>query len=178
MTIEENSKWGREKREKIDDDLEADMYEFICLKAKELGYRHYEVSNFTKDRASKHNLHYWNYDDYCGLGPGAASKIGLERYENTRNIQEYFNHPHQRTIIKLSQQDEAFERIMMGLRVDEGLNLEDFKLKTSIDLVKQYQAIIEKHLSNGHLVINSAQLQTTELGREQLHDIFVDFMLD
>ncbi len=176
LTIEANSKWGREKRQKIDEDLEADMYELICERAQDAGYRHYEISNFCLDKPSIHNLHYWTYDDYLGSGPGAHSKIGHKRLENSRNLQDYLSKPIHKKIIDLSQEDLAFESLMMGLRVDTGINLEKFKFKTGIDCLENYKEVIDKHLKNDLLVIEEKYLKCTEKGRELLHEILVDFI--
>ena len=178
LTIEENSKWGREKRQKIDEDLEADMYEMICDKAKKAGYRHYEVSNFCLNKVSQHNLHYWAYDDYLGCGPGAHSKIGFKRYENTRNLQEYVSNPLNKNIIDLNQEELAFESMMMGLRVDTGIDLKHYKDKIGFDPLSHYQEAIDKHIKNGLLVLEDNHLRANDKGRELLHDILVDFMID
>ncbi len=174
LTIEEHSKWGREKLMKMDEDLEADCYEMIVQKAKDAGYRHYEISNFTKTKPSFHNLHYWAYDDYCGLGPGAHGKIGKQRLENTRNLQAYLQNPLNHEIISLSDEEEAFERIMMGLRVDTGMDIKVFETKTGFDFKTKYRDACLKHAAvlifkNNHVFVN-------EKCRELLHEILVDFM--
>lgn len=178
LTIEENSTWGRQKREKIDEDLEADMYELICSEAKKQGYRHYEISNFTKDKPSLHNLHYWNYDDYVGLGPGAHSKLDFQRLENTRNFQDYIKNPKQKREIELSHKDQVFEHLMMGLRVDTGIDIVGFNQKTGAVLLKDFNEVIQKHLHLDHLRLENGNLKATEKGRELLHEILVDFLAD
>lgn len=178
LTIEPNSKWGREKRKPIDADDEANMYEWIVKRALEVGYRHYEVASFTLNKPSAHNLHYWHYDDYLGIGPAAASKIGYERLDNTRDMQAYFKDPLAKECAILSFEDEAFERLMMGLRLDEGINIEEFNKTTGFDLLKHYQSAIEKHVECGNIILNASHLMTSEKGREVLHEVLVDFMLD
>lgn len=178
LTIEENSAWGREKREKIDEDIEADMYELICEEAIKHGYRHYEISNFTKDRPSMHNLHYWAYDNYLGLGPGAHSKLDCQRIENTRIFSDYIKNPNLKKTIDLSSDDLAFESLMMGLRVDTGIEIKGFNQKTDHDLLKDYDSVIKKHIMDETLTLENGYLKATEKGRELLHEILVDFIQD
>lgn len=178
LTLEEHSTWGRQHREACESDLEASFYELIQVHAQDAGYQAYEVSNFTQNRPSLHNLHYWHYDDYLGLGPGSSSKIGMERWDASRNLQHYVSSPKERQITPLSRDDEAFERIMMGLRVDDGIDLERFKQSTGFDLLDHYKEAWMKHQNLGHLVIQSNHLKTTKQGRAVLHDVLIDFMLD
>ncbi len=178
LTIEENSAWGRQKRQKIDEDIEADMYELICEEALKYGYRHYEISNFTKANPSLHNLHYWAYDNYLGLGPGAHSKLDCQRLENTRNFNDYIKNPNLKKVIDLSSYELAFESLMMGLRVDTGIEIAGFNQKTDHDLLKDYDSVIQKHIKNGYLVLKDGYLKASETGRELLHEILVDFIQD
>ena len=68
------------------------MYKIICNFLKEKGFKHYEISNFAKEGyESKHNLVYWNNEHYYGFGLGASGYISNIRYNNTRNLNEYFN---------------------------------------------------------------------------------------
>ena len=178
LTIEENSEWGRQKREKIDEDIEADMYELICEEAQKHGYRHYEISNFTKNKPSLHNLHYWAYDNYLGLGPGAHSKIDYQRSENTRNFNAYVNQINYKKVIDLTDDDIIFESLMMGLRLDIGIEIEAFNRKTKSDFLKDFERQIKKHQNAGHLILENGTLKASEKGRELLHEILVDFIQD
>lgn len=178
LTIEAHSKWGREGKKAVDEELEGLMYEHILKKAKAQGYQHYEVSSFTKKAHSAHNLHYWGYDDYCGLGPGAASKMGLKRYDNTRNLQAYFKDPLLKEITVLKPTENLFEHIMMGLRMEEGIDLNKLSLKVGMDVYVLYETVIKKQLNLGHLSFENSVLKTTERGRAILHDVLIEFMLD
>lgn len=178
LTLEENSLWGRQNRQPIDAQLEEAMYELICKKCDDEGYSHYEISNFTKGRPSKHNLHYWNYDDYVGCGPKAASKVGNIRTENTSNFLKYAQAEFVHDQIELSPLESAFERIMMGLRLKTGINILEFNQKTGLDFLEHYSSAIQKHRHLKHLELNQTHIRCTEEGRALLHDVLVDFMLD
>ena len=71
--------------------MASDMYDYIVSYLKENEYIQYEVSNFAKDGyKSRHNIGYWEYDDYLGISLSATSKIGNRRYTNTRSFDKYF----------------------------------------------------------------------------------------
>ncbi|MFA5461385.1 MAG: radical SAM family heme chaperone HemW [Sulfurimonas sp.] len=88
---------------------------------KKHGFEQYEISNFGTYK-STHNLGYWRYKDYIGLGSGAVGKLGLQRYYPTSDVEEYINNP---TLIKtesLSQEDKKIEQIFLGLRSCVGVH--------------------------------------------------------
>jgi oxygen-independent coproporphyrinogen-3 oxidase len=106
---------------------------------KEHGFIHYEISNFarSKEYYSRHNRKYWQHIPYLGLGPGAHSFQGGERWWNTNSI-EHYSSSLQKEIKpveaseRLSPDQERLERILLGLRTQEGVALEDV-LGTSKD---------------------------------------------
>ncbi len=95
---------------------------------KQRGFSHYEISNFGTYK-SRHNLGYWQYMDYMGVGSGAVGKLGDRRFYPTRNIEAYISDPLQRDVESLSQEDMRFERIFLGLRSEVGVAAELLKKK-------------------------------------------------
>jgi oxygen-independent coproporphyrinogen-3 oxidase len=102
------------------------QFDEICRKLTSAGYKHYEVSNFAKvGYESRHNLTYWQYQEYLGLGPGAHSRIARSNEifaaERTSNIQQWLNDPigGGRTS-KLSKENVLSEILIMGLRTAQG----------------------------------------------------------
>jgi oxygen-independent coproporphyrinogen-3 oxidase len=151
LTIEENSVFGIKGVKNLDEDTEADLYEFACNYLSENGFEHYEVANFARPGfRSKHNLCYWHYDDFLGLSAGASSKYDHARYDNTRNFTEYCNGNWIAEKIPLSKKDEMFEMLMMSLRLKEGMSLELFRKRFSVDFLdvfqNEYQTAFEKGL--------------------------------
>ena len=70
----------------ISEEMDAKMYKYICKKLKRKGYNHYEVSNFSKEgKESKHNLTYWDNNEYYGFGLGATGYINQMRSRPCRN---------------------------------------------------------------------------------------------
>ncbi|MBR2701158.1 MAG: coproporphyrinogen III oxidase family protein, partial [Erysipelotrichaceae bacterium] len=158
----------------LDEDIEADMYEYIEKVLTENGYIHYEVSNFCKEGyESRHNMGYWLYDDFLGISLGASGKIGNNRYTNTRDFNKYLNEEYIRDEdLELSIEDMKFENIMMSLRTIYGLDIEKFNRKYSCDLEKEY----EKGLKNKYIKIENGHLVCSNL--ELLNNVLLDFMKD
>ena len=85
LIIEEHTKLGIKNVENIDSDLDFEMYQAICGFMKDNGFKHYEISNYSKEGyESKHNLVYWNNEEYYGFGLGASGYINNRRTTNTR----------------------------------------------------------------------------------------------
>jgi oxygen-independent coproporphyrinogen-3 oxidase len=173
LTIEENSVFGKKGISNLDEESEADMYEFIEKKLTENGYIHYEVSNYCKKGyESKHNLGYWNYEDFVGVSLGASGKIGNHRYTNTRDFKKYFTLKDYRDEdLYLEKEEMEFEHIMMSLRTIYGLNIQKFNALYGCDLQKKYK----KGIASDHIEIKDGHLICTDL--EILDTVLLDFML-
>ena len=92
LILEDHTILFNKKIKPIDEDLDYKMYKHICKRLRRKGYIHYEVSNFAKeDYQSKHNLTYWDNNEYYGFGLSAHGYINNMRYENTRNFNKYLN---------------------------------------------------------------------------------------
>ena len=172
LTIEDNSVFGKKGIKALDEDTEADMYELIDEILRAHDYIHYEVSNYAKaGYPSKHNLGYWNYDDYLGLSAGASGKISNNRYTNTRDLQRYIKSDDIREEdLYLSRKDQMFENVMMSLRTIYGLDLYDFEKRYGISIQEAYP----RALKNRNLMIRNDRLICTNL--EILNSVLLDFM--
>ena len=130
LMIEHNTKLYINKETDIDEDLDYEMYKLICKKLKSNNYNHYEISNFAKEGyESKHNLTYWNNDEYYGFGLGASGYIDNIRYDNTRNLNKYLSGEFILEYNKLSDKEKLENEFILGLRKIRGINKEEFKLK-------------------------------------------------
>jgi len=173
LTIEENSVFAKRNYQHLDDDQEADYYEYACKRLKEAGFRQYEVANFCKENyESKHNLVYWHYEDFLGLSLGASGKSKAYRYDNTRDFNKYLNGQYLENEYFLKEKEEMFEMLMMNLRLEEGLSLERFKEFFNKDLLDVYKKEIEEgliskelRLENDHLIVNNREVLNTVLLR-------------
>ncbi len=97
LTYESNTlfdQWrNQNKLEVIDDQLSLDQFHLLRKATGDLGFEHYEISNFARDRLySRHNMKYWNGSHYLGLGPAAHSFTGASRQWNPESLDEYIQH--------------------------------------------------------------------------------------
>lgn len=176
LTIEENAEFGRMKIKPIESEIEEQMYFTAIDFLAKHGFNRYEISNFTQSKPSMHNLHYWRYDDYVGLGPGAVSLYQHKRIENTKNLLNYSQFKFHGQIINLSLEDEMFEFVMMGLRVRDGIKLSRFKERYNLELVDVFKIAIQKGVEHKWLEISHDYLKCTDDGYGLLHEVLVEFM--
>jgi oxygen-independent coproporphyrinogen III oxidase len=119
---------GKMKIKMNNDEFESELYKIFSYKLIKSGYEHYEVSNYAKKGfESKHNLKYWEYNNYLGFGPSAHSFFNGKRWNNFRNIIRYnINLQKNETAIEnehiLTDEEKKTEYIMLGLR-SKGVNL-------------------------------------------------------
>lgn len=178
LTIEENTVFGRKGIKSQDDDIEADMYLQAIDKFEQGGFKQYEISNFAKEGyQSIHNLHYWHFDDFYGIGPGASGKIDNYLYDNTQNIMKYIQNPQSKDIMPFADKDEEmFEHIMMNLRLVEGIDIIKFNERYNIDIIAKYKKVIDDLLSKNLLSIEGNFLKCTKQGLPLLNSILTQFM--
>ena len=86
------------------------------------GFKQYEISNFGSYQSS-HNLGYWEYKDYLGLGSGAVGKLNLHRFYPTPIVEEYILNPLNIRVEELTEEDKKIEKIFLGLRSCVGINI-------------------------------------------------------
>lgn len=142
----------------IDEDTDYQMYKYIEETLENSGYIHYEVSNYAKEGyESKHNLTYWNNEEYYGFGLSSTSYLGNIRRTNTRNITKYLNGAYLDEEIYEDKETRMENEIMLGLRKIDGLNLDTFKRKYHIELEEAYD--ISSLLEDGYLIKENNNLK-------------------
>lgn len=116
------------------------------------GFEQYEISNFGSYK-STHNLGYWQYKDYIGLGSGAVGKLDLQRFYPTTSVENYIKNPLDITIEELTIEDKKIEQIFLGLRsfvgIDENILNKD-ELEKAILLVKEKKLTKKKSSFYNH----------------------------
>ena len=154
------------------------MYLLIQEKLIKHGFIHYEISNYClPGYESIHNLSYWKYDDYLGIGVGASSKVNHRRFTNHHNINDYIQGKRLLSEnLELSKENEMFEYVMMNLRLIDGINCIHFFETFKIDIYDQYKLSIENFVKKDLLIYNKERLYATDKGRLMLNDILVDFL--
>lgn len=183
LTVEEGTVFSeRQKIGKLrglpDEDLAADMYLMTQSLCESAGLRAYEVSNHAQPGAeSRHNLVYWRYGDYIGIGPGAHGRVTIDgvRHATTQPKQPSLwletarnDNPEINVTTPLSRIDEALECTMMGLRLAEGIDLGRLqRLEPSVLNARSIDEMIEE----GLLWRSETRMGTTPAGRPLLNRI-------
>lgn len=177
LTIEPHSKFGREHVAPCDEDLEADFYESAISFLADHGFEQYEISSFAKNRCySKHNLAYWHYEDFYGIGCGASGKQCHQRYDNTRDISHYLHEGADPIMIPLDKKTEMFEMIMMGLRLTTGVSKQRFQEYFDCACKDVFFDAIQKHIQLQNLKETDTSIQTTKKGMMVLNSVLIDFL--
>jgi len=138
LNIEPHTQLFLKKIPFIDEKKELLMYNYICRILKKRGYQHYEISNFSKPGyQSKHNLTYWDNEEYYGFGLGAHGYLNNIRYSNTKSITNYYMGHYRYKERKVTNQEQVENEMILGLRKITGINKVHFKNKyqQSIDTV-------------------------------------------
>jgi len=146
----------------IDEDLHADRYLMTDQLLAEAGYRWYEVSNWavSEDAHCRHNLLYWTGADWWGVGPGAHSHVGGTRWWNVKHPTAYAQRieaGHSPGLARevLTKEDRRIERILLELRISEGLELELLteKGRASAELALREELLEPLPFADGHAVL-------------------------
>lgn len=175
LIIEPNTKLYIEETQNIDDNLDYEMYKIICDKLKDNEYNHYEISNFSKlGYESKHNLTYWNNDNYYGFGLGASGYIGNIRYDNTRNINKYLSGEYLKESHTLDLNETIENEFILGFRKIKGINKALFKSKYNKD-IKEIE-VVNKLLESNKLLEDEKNIYINENYIYVSNDILVEFI--
>ena len=142
LKLEPGTKMYREYKDSPilpDDDEQADMYSYAAEMLERYGYKQYEISNFSAPGfESRHNLKYWNMDDYISFGPGAHSCVGNIRYSYIKDLREYIAGVHRKVSIvdeyeEITPLERAVEYVMLGMRTSRGISRYDYVTRTQCD---------------------------------------------
>ncbi len=185
LTLEPNTPFGHAAPPGLpDEDLAADMQLAIEARLAAEGLQHYETSAYARPgHASRHNLNYWHFGDYLGLGAGAHSKLSFHdriiRQMRTKHPQQYMDAVKAGTHIAdtrtLTRGDLPFEFMMNALRLDEGVPAALFEARTGLPLVV-CAAALEKARARGLLEADLLRLRPTPQGQHFLNDLLHLFL--
>lgn len=137
LILEEHTKATNNEATYIAEELDYDMFRLI---EKKVGKdNHYEISNYAfPGYESKHNLVYWNNEEYYGFGLGAAGYVDDIRYQNTKNLKEYLLGNYVDSTEMLGLKEKMDYEIMLGLRKLNGIDTIKFKEKYGQDIESVY----------------------------------------
>ena len=153
-----------------DDDLQAEMHDWAIERLKQAGYTNYETSNFARPGYEcQHNLGYWRGADYLGLGPGGVSCLNRVRWKNIEEVRTYQSRLHngQDPVEEAGQEalslhDCMAERMILGLRLKEGVHLTSFREDFGVDLRDKYRVVLENYKNKGVFTFESDYLRLNE----------------
>ena len=148
LTVEEGTNFYR-RRDSLnlpDEDAVAEMYRDMSDILAENGYNKYEISNFAREgRESRHNLKYWQYADYIGIGPAAHSFFEGVRSSHSRDIEAYIKGEDITDGSDIIEGDEAMcEYVMLAMRLARGVDIVKFNEKFGIDFYAKFGREFEK----------------------------------
>jgi oxygen-independent coproporphyrinogen-3 oxidase len=151
LIINENTVLGINKTNYIDNDLDREMYDYICNYLKEHHFNHYEISNFSKNGyESRHNLVYWHNENYYGFGLGASGYINNIRYDNTKSLSSYLKGNYLLNREELNKEDIMSYHLILGFRLIKGINKKVFYNKYNVELIDMYN--IKDLINKGYLI--------------------------
>ena len=184
LIIEEETPFAECELDLPDEDTEYQMYEDTAGILAEYGYQQYEISNYAKDGyACRHNIGYWKRTEYLGLGLGASSLYGENRFSNTRDMQEYLGFSGnteriRKDVLKLSLKDQIEEFMYLGLRMTEGISEIDFEQNFGQKLENIYGSVLQKYKETGFLEKTGTNWRFTRKGIHVSNHILAELLLD
>ncbi len=185
LILEENTKLYLEHEKSPlafpTEDEDREMYHYVVSELSKLGLKQYEISNFAKESYEcRHNMTYWKLRDYISFGLSASSNIGNKRFTNYYSFKDYYEalDRGKNPIVfseKLTKTDRMNEFIMMGLRLNSGVDLIEFEEKFNDDFLKIYEREIEKNLKTNLILLDSNNIRLTDKGRDLSNQVELDF---
>jgi len=164
------------------EDIEREMYYLLKDMLRENKYEQYEISNFAKQGyESKHNIAYWERQDYLGVGSNSASCIENVRFSNEENIEKYIElvNKNESPIVYKEELDEEqifIEQIILGLRMLKGINERDILLNQPNEKIEKFIKIKEELIKIGLIGENHGIIKLTDRGLDLANQVFVRFM--
>lgn len=186
LTFEKDTPFFRREQhgqlQKTPDELERRMYLDAISHLTDAGLRHYEVSNFAQPGFEcRHNMVYWNADEYFAFGPGAASYLNGVRRTNVRSVVRWLKARQQNESAvedseDLSNEEKAREAIMLALRMRKGLDVPAFEKRFALRFADLAGAALQQHLGDGFLAQQGDFVSLTTEGLLIADTIISDFL--
>ncbi|MBL8467220.1 radical SAM family heme chaperone HemW [Methyloversatilis discipulorum] len=184
LTLEPNTPFAAQPPELPDDDVSADMQEAIEARLADAGFLHYETSAFAKPgQQCLHNLNYWQFGDYLGIGAGAHGKLSFHD-----RIQRDMRHKHPNAYLEgaargdFVQESRAvgaaelpFEFMMNAARLNDGFHVDLFARHAGLPLEQLMPRLLEAR-EDGLLELDSGRVKPTLRGRRFLNELLQRFL--
>jgi len=186
LTIEPQTVFAKYPPSLPDDDVMDELENIISEEVIQKGWQRYEVSAYAKSGAQcRHNLNYWTFGDYLGIGPGAHSKLSfpdrIVRQARTRNPEQWMqklskgdgSHISEQRVV--SEAEIPFEFMLNALRLKEGVAVDVFEAHTGLTL-HHIGTPRKKAIQKGLLSSDPTRIVATELGWRHLNDLQALFL--
>ena len=186
LTIEPNTFFYKHPPKVPNQDDSAVLFDLVSSKLKNADFEHYETSAYAKKGSQcSHNLNYWNFGDYLGIGAGAHSKItsndSIRRYTCHKSPKYYISEVNKNNYINeeqlLTTNDRVFEFMMNSLRLNNGFDITSFEQKTNLpinEIYKELSIAKEKQL----IIEINGRIKPTILGQNFLNELLQIFLRD
>jgi oxygen-independent coproporphyrinogen-3 oxidase len=184
LTLEPNTRFHHEPPPLPDEDASSDMQQGIEELLSAQGFEHYETSAFARPgKRARHNLNYWEFGDYLGIGAGAHSKLSfpdrVERQMRHKQPQAYLDavaraEPVQ-TVQAVTAAELPFEFMMNALRLNQGFHPELFELRTGLPLLTIRRELAQAE-ARGLLLREIGRIAPTPLGQRFLNELLQIFL--
>jgi oxygen-independent coproporphyrinogen-3 oxidase len=185
LTIEENTLFHHAPPVLPKDDYLWDMQQKGQDLLAQAGYKQYEVSAYAREnKHCQHNINYWQFGDYLGIGAGAHGKLSMpdgtvSRHTKYRHPEKYMqmaleNTPRSSEKV-LTEQDLCFEYILNIVRLKQSFNKADFEARTRLPFSKIEESL-NKTVKSGLMTLVDGEYSTTEKGWAFLNDVMEQFL--
>jgi oxygen-independent coproporphyrinogen-3 oxidase len=171
----------------------AGLFEMTRRVLTQAGYLHYEISNYAKNLSSRsrHNLKYWTFAPYIGIGPSAHSFINHCRSWNARSVDDYISRVESGILPRAGSEmpdacQQATEAVYLGLRCAQGISIGDFENRFHVDFQKLFGPTIDLLETGGYMTVAEGFCRLTCKGMRYLdsiadrlvYDLYSDHQVD
>ncbi|MGI4936441.1 MAG: radical SAM family heme chaperone HemW, partial [Janthinobacterium lividum] len=179
LTLEPNTVFAKYPPPIPDDDASAEMQDMVQAELAGAGYGHYEISAYAQPgRQARHNLNYWNFGDYLGVGAGAHSKISFPhrviRQARYKQPASYLEHALAGNAIQeeveIGRGELGFEFMLNALRLTDGFEVNQFSARTGLPITA-VEGALNAAEAKGLLYRDHKIIKPTELGGRFLNDL-------
>jgi putative oxygen-independent coproporphyrinogen III oxidase len=188
LTIEPNTAFASRPPTLPDSDAAWDMQEHCQQMLAAAGFAQYEISAYAQaGRRSQHNLNYWQFGDYLGIGAGAHGKLGdadsgvIRRRAKQRTPRAYLEHAGAArgiaSDVSLATIDLPFEYMMNALRLVDGVPMHEFSQRTGLG-IEAIAPILDTARAKGWISEDPGMLCTTDTGQRFLNDVIALFLVE
>ncbi|MBQ6858733.1 MAG: radical SAM family heme chaperone HemW [Clostridia bacterium] len=164
------------------DNIIEEMDGITARLTRENGYAHYEVSNYARPgRTCRHNVVYWECEPYLGVGLGAHSDVDGRRFYNPEDWEAYLEMAESGETARQTEgenrrEDRMFERMMMGLRQVQGVDMARFEQDFSVKPEDVWPETLERMTNGGMMEKRGSRLRLTERGMQVMNGVLVELM--